>query len=48
MLEAVEIEVEGELVLHLADSCGEHILDGYWPAVRFDREDGVVQVTVEA
>lgn len=48
VLQTVEVHADGEVVLHLDDSCGEHLLDGYWPAVRFDTSDAVVEVTVEA
>jgi hypothetical protein len=48
VLQTVEVLPEGDVVLHLDDSCGEHLLDGYWPAVRFDTNDSVVEVTVEA
>jgi hypothetical protein len=48
VLTTVEVHPGGEVVLHLDDSCGEHFLDGYWPAVRFDQVGAVVVVTVEA
>jgi hypothetical protein len=48
VLQTVEVLPEGDVVLHLDDSCGEHLLDGYWPAVRFDTNDAVKEVTVEA
>ncbi|TBV83889.1 hypothetical protein EW028_24365, partial [Lysinibacillus sp. OL1] len=32
----------------LTDSCGLHFMDGYWPAVRFNGDDGVIEVTVES
>ncbi|MFD7311748.1 hypothetical protein [Promicromonospora sp. NPDC059942] len=48
VLQTVEVHADGEVVLHLDDSCGEHLLDGYWPAVRFDMSGAAVEVTVEA
>jgi hypothetical protein len=35
-------------MLHLDDTCGEHFLDGYWPAVRFGTDGSIVGVTIEA
>ncbi len=46
--ELVEPTADGGTVVHLADTCGEHFLDGYWPAVRFDAAGQVVEVTVES
>ncbi|MFE7506445.1 hypothetical protein [Promicromonospora sp. NPDC057488] len=48
VLQTVEVLADGDVVLHLDDSCGAHFLDGYWPAVRFDADDVAVEVTVEA
>ncbi|MER7734737.1 hypothetical protein ABTX80_27970 [Streptomyces erythrochromogenes] len=48
LLETIVAESNGDVLLHLTDSCGGHMLDGYWPAVRFDRDDTLVRVTVEA
>jgi hypothetical protein len=48
LLETIAAEGNGDVVLHLTDSCGGHLLDGYWPAVRFDRDDALVAVTVES
>ncbi|MFS3128975.1 hypothetical protein ACLM5J_11285 [Nocardioides sp. Bht2] len=48
VLQTVEVLADGDVVLHLDDSCGQHFPDGYWPAVRFGRDDVVVEVTVEA
>ena len=48
VLQTVEVLADGDVVLHLDDSCGQHFLDGYWPAVRFDADDVAVEVTVEA
>ncbi|MFC4328417.1 hypothetical protein ACFPC0_11315 [Streptomyces andamanensis] len=48
LLDTIEATSPTDLTLHLTDSCGTHLPDGYWPAVRFDGEDGVVGVTVEA
>ena len=47
-LNTIAVEDGGEIVLHFTDSCGRHFLDGYWPAVRLDRDDTVLDVTVEA
>ena len=47
LLDTVEADGEG-VVLHLTDTCGHHVLDGYWPAVRFDDAHDVARVTVEA
>lgn len=47
-LETVEVRDDGAVVLHLDDGCGEHFMQGYWPAVRFDDDGDVVEVTVEA
>ncbi|QIK73522.1 hypothetical protein G7070_16195 [Propioniciclava coleopterorum] len=47
-LETVEVRDDGAVVLHLEDGCGEHFMQGYWPAVRFDDDGDVVEVTVEA
>lgn len=46
--ELVEPAADGGTVVHLTDSCGEHFLDRYWPAVRFDAAGEVVEVTVES
>lgn len=46
--QSIVVEEGGELMFHLTDTCGEHLLDGYWPAVRFDEADSVVEVTVES
>ncbi|WP_036970295.1 hypothetical protein [Promicromonospora kroppenstedtii] len=48
VLQTVEVLADGDVVLHLDDSCGQHFLDGYWPTVRFDADDVAVEVTVEA
>ncbi|WP_416981781.1 hypothetical protein [Streptomyces sp. T028] len=48
VLDTIEVDGEGEVILHFTDSCGKHLLDGYWPAVRFDERDAVVDVTIEA
>ncbi|KJF23645.1 hypothetical protein CJ178_14025 [Rhodococcus sp. ACPA4] len=47
-LDAVEVFPDNEVVLDLADTCGSHFMDGYWPAVRFNGDDNVVKVTVES
>ncbi|WGX97058.1 hypothetical protein [Nocardioides sp. L-11A] len=47
-ISAVEVVADGSVVLHLDDSCGEHFLDGYWPAVRLGPTGEVVAVTVES
>ncbi|THA34585.1 hypothetical protein E6R18_07400 [Streptomyces sp. A1277] len=47
LLDTVVVDDEREVVLHLNDSCGEHIMDGYWPAVRFDAQNQVADVTIE-
>lgn len=46
-LQAVEVHPDLSVVLHLDDSCGLHFLQGYWPAVRFDADATIVNVTVE-
>lgn len=48
VVELVERREDGSAVVHLADTCGEHFLDGYWPAVRLDAVGDVVEVTVES
>jgi enoyl-CoA hydratase len=48
VVELVERHEDGSIVVHLADTCGEHFLDGYWPAVRLDAVGEVVEVTVES
>ncbi|WP_228076076.1 enoyl-CoA hydratase/isomerase family protein, partial [Cellulosimicrobium cellulans] len=48
VVELVERHEDGSVVVHLADTCGEHFLDGYWPAVRLDAVGDVVEVTVES
>ena len=48
VVELVERHEDGSVVVHLADTCGEHFLDGYWPAVRFDAVGDVLEVTVES
>lgn len=48
LLDTIEVDDGRDVVLHLTDSCGEHVMDGYWPAVRFDAEDQVIDVTIEA
>ncbi|WP_043807795.1 hypothetical protein [Rhodococcus triatomae] len=48
VLVTVEVHPGGEVVLHFDDSCGQHFVDGRWPAVRFDETGAVVDVTVEA
>jgi len=48
VVELVRRRDDGGTVVHLADSCGGHFLDGYWPAVRFDAVGDVVEVTVES
>lgn len=48
VVELVERHEDGSVVVHLADTCGEHFLDGYWPAVRLDSVGDVVEVTVES
>ncbi|MEU6749390.1 hypothetical protein ABZ914_24470 [Spirillospora sp. NPDC046719] len=47
-LSTIAVEDGGEIVLHFTDLCGKHFLDGYWPAVRLDHDDTVLDVTVEA
>ena len=46
--ESRNVRDDGAVVLHLEDGCGEHFMQGYWPAVRFDDDGDVVEVTVEA
>ena len=48
LLQAVEAWPDGDVVLHLEDSCEEHFAPGYWPAVRFDSAGAIVEITVEA
>lgn len=48
VFESVEVFPDNHVVLGLTDSCGLHFMDGYWPAVRFNSDDGVVEVTVES
>ena len=48
VLETIEVDADGGVRLHLKDSCGEHFIDGYWPAVLFDTADTITAVTVEA
>lgn len=48
VVELVERHEDGSVVVHLADTCGEHFLDGYRPAVRLDAVGDVVEVTVES
>lgn len=48
LLDTVVVDDEREVVLHLADSCGEHLMEGYWPAVRFDTDNRATDVTIEA
>lgn len=52
-LQLTEIEAytdaeDALIVVHLADSCGQHFADGYWPAVGFNRQDAVTDVSVRA
>lgn len=47
-LETIEVAADGTVVLHLADTCGEHFPEGYWPAVHLGPGDTVVDVTVES
>lgn len=47
-LDTIEARSDGEVVLHLTDSCGGHFLDGYWPAVRFAPDGSITDVTVES
>lgn len=47
-VESVYAYPDGSVVVNLTDTCGTHFLEGYWPAVRFDRDDTVTEVTVEA
>lgn len=48
VVSALVAHEDGSVTIHLDDTCGEHFLDGYWPAVRFGPDDAVVAVTVEA
>lgn len=48
VLETIEAHPGGDVVLHLDDTCGQHLPHGYWPAVRFDEHGAVTAVTVEA
>lgn len=48
LLEAIESSGDGEIVLHFADTCGQHFPDGYWPAAHLDSEGVVTSVTVES
>lgn len=48
VLATVEAYPDGDVVLHFDDSCGEHLPEGYWPAVRFDGSGAISAVTVEA
>jgi hypothetical protein len=47
-LQQVEFHPSGDVMVHLDDTCGEHLMEGYWPAVRFRSDGSVVEVTVEA
>lgn len=44
----IEMREDGTVVLHLEDTCGQHFLDGYWPAVSLNAERKVLEVSVEA
>lgn len=48
VVSALVAHEDGSVVVHLDDRCGEHFLDGYWPAVRLDAGNEVVAVTVES
>jgi hypothetical protein len=48
VVETIEVHPDGGVRLHLKDSCGDHFMEGYWPAVLFDTADAVTAVTVEA
>lgn len=45
---AVEVRPGGDVQVHLDDTCGEHFLEGYWPAVRFPADGSEPEVTVES
>ncbi|GAB3252245.1 hypothetical protein [Kineosporia babensis] len=47
-LETLQTCADGTVVLHFTDTCGEHFLDGYWPAVRIGTDGQISDVTVEA
>lgn len=47
-LQTIEAHPGGDVMLHLDDTCGEHLLDGYWPAVRFGADGSIIEVTVES
>ncbi|MEU0540942.1 hypothetical protein ABZ319_13825 [Nocardia sp. NPDC005978] len=44
----VAARMDGTVVLHFEDTCGEHFLEGYWPAVVLDSAFEVLDITVEA
>ncbi|KRC62437.1 hypothetical protein ASE14_00940 [Agromyces sp. Root81] len=46
-LETIEATADG-VVLHFTDTCGEHFLGGYWPAVRLGADHRIIDITVEA
>ncbi|MER5194101.1 hypothetical protein ACWD3J_38960 [Streptomyces sp. NPDC002755] len=48
LLDTIVVDDGMDVVLHLTDSCGQHVMDGYWPSVRFDAEDQMTDVTIEA
>ncbi|MDR6200664.1 hypothetical protein QE374_002573 [Microbacterium sp. SORGH_AS428] len=46
--EQIVVFPDAAVTVHLNDTCGQHFLDGYWPAVHFDSHDVVAKVTVES
>lgn len=47
-LETIEASTDGAVILRLADTCGEHFMEGYWPAVHLGASGDIEQVTVES
>ena len=46
--EQIVILPDGAVTVHFNVTCGQHFLDGYWPAVHFGPDDAITQVTVES
>ncbi|WP_238343667.1 hypothetical protein [Microbacterium sp. RG1] len=49
-LRAAQIVVfpDAAVTVHFNDTCGQHFLEGYWPAVHFSSLDAVTEVSVES
>lgn len=48
LLETIAVDDGRNVLLHLTDSSGQHVMDGYGPAARFDMDGRMADVAIKA